>query len=335
MPSSYTPSLRVTLPATGENAGTWGTLVNTGITQIIEDAIAGYVSIAMSDANYTLTTANGSTDEARNMFVRMTGALTANRNVTCPTAEKLYFFKNSTTGGFALTLKTAAGTGVSVPNGSTAVLMCDGTNVIDATSYMSSLTLGSALPATSGGTGASSYTIGDINYASTTTALSKLAIGTNNYVLTSNGSIPTWTQNTGTGLVMRQTSPAFSGGTGTLELSSGTLGFTTGAGGSVTQTPSLSSGVTLNKPCGSIQTAGGSISAGSSATFSLTNSTIGASDAIIFSWGTLNGATVHNIVLSSITGAGTATITLSNPSSSSSFGGAAVLKFVVIKGSSS
>lgn len=57
-----------------------------------------------------------------------------------------------------------------------------------------SLTLGwtGQLAATRGGTGYGSYTAGDILYASSTTALSKLAIGTNTYILTSNGSAPTW-----------------------------------------------------------------------------------------------------------------------------------------------
>lgn len=207
MPSSYTTSLRLVLPATGENSGIWGTLVNSSLTQMVEEAVAGYRSVAMTDADYTLTTVNGATDESRNMFVEMTGTLTQARNVICPTAEKLYFFKNSTTGGYAVTLKTSGGTGVSVPNGKVAVLMCNGTNVIDATSYMSSVTLGTALAAASGGTGNSSYTAGDVLYASGTTALSKLGIGTNNYVLTSSGSAPQWTANTGTGSVVRATSP--------------------------------------------------------------------------------------------------------------------------------
>jgi len=48
---------------------------------------------------------------------------------------------------------------------------------------------GPLLP-TDGGTGFSSYTVGDILYASSTTALSRLPIGTNNQVLTSNGTNP-------------------------------------------------------------------------------------------------------------------------------------------------
>lgn len=59
-----------------------------------------------------------------------------------------------------------------------------------------------------GGTGQTSYTSGDMIYATGSNAISKLSIGTSNYVLTSNGSSPVWTQNTGTGNVVRATSPS-------------------------------------------------------------------------------------------------------------------------------
>lgn len=49
---------------------------------------------------------------------------------------------------------------------------------------------------TYGGTGLTSYTAGDLPYYSTGTALSKLAIGANGYILTSNGTAPTWAANT-------------------------------------------------------------------------------------------------------------------------------------------
>lgn len=154
MPSSYSPKLRFTLPVTGELSGLWGDTVNAGVTELVEAAIAGRAAVAMTDANYTLTTVNGAADEARQMALSVTGTLTAARNVVCPTSSKLYFITNSTTGGFAITLKTTAGTGISVPNGKSMVLACDGTNVIDAVTYFSSLTLGTALPVASGGTGA-------------------------------------------------------------------------------------------------------------------------------------------------------------------------------------
>jgi hypothetical protein len=159
MPSSYTPKLRLTLPVTGELSGLWGDTVNTGVTTLLENAIAGIAAVSMTDANYTLTTANGSADEARYMFLAISGTLTAARNVVCPTSSKLYYVSNSTTGGFAITLKTTAGTGIAVPNGKTMVLLCDGVNVVDATNYVTalaagSLTLGTALAVGSGGTGA-------------------------------------------------------------------------------------------------------------------------------------------------------------------------------------
>lgn len=135
MPSSYTPSLRLTLPVTGENPGTWGDLVNTGITALVDSAVAGYAAITMTDADYTLVTVNGAADESRKMLLNISGTLSAPRNVICPTASKLYFVKNATTGGFAITLKTSGGSGISIPNGKSVVLMCDGTSVVEAVNY--------------------------------------------------------------------------------------------------------------------------------------------------------------------------------------------------------
>jgi hypothetical protein len=145
MPSSYTPSLRLVLPVTGELTGTWGDVTNQGLTELVDASIAGTASITMLDANYTLSTADGTADEARKMFVVATGALTAARNIICPTASKLYFVANTTTGGFAVTLKTSAGTGISIPNGAAMVLYCDGTNVINAITNFSTLDVAGAL----------------------------------------------------------------------------------------------------------------------------------------------------------------------------------------------
>jgi hypothetical protein len=62
-----------------------------------------------------------------------------------------------------------------------------------------------------GGTGLTSFAVGDIVYASASAAFAKLGIGGNNHVLTSNGTAPVWTANTGTGNVVRAASPALSG----------------------------------------------------------------------------------------------------------------------------
>lgn len=155
---SYTTSLRLIQPATGEYAGTWGTQVNNGLTALVDAAVAGTATIVMTGADYTLSTANGATDEARAMVLNLTGTPGAARNVICPALSKVYVVFNNTTGGFAQTVKTAAGTGISVPNGATAFLRCDGTNVVTALNYFGSLTLGAALPVASGGTGAATLT---------------------------------------------------------------------------------------------------------------------------------------------------------------------------------
>jgi hypothetical protein len=132
MPSTYTSLLRLTLPADGELIGTWGQVVNNGITTLEESSIAGTSNIAMTDANRTLTTANGATDEARNMVIAFTGTLTAQRDIVVPTSSKIYFVRNATTGGFGLNVKTSAGTGVVVPNGTAMLVYCNGTNVVTA-----------------------------------------------------------------------------------------------------------------------------------------------------------------------------------------------------------
>lgn len=131
MASTYSTSLRLELMATGDQSGTWGTTTNTNLGTLLEQAITGVLSVAQGDvANLTLTTVNGGSDQARNAVVNLTGALTAQRNVVVQTANKLYLIKNSTTGGFSIIAKTAAGTGVTIPPASSQWVYSDGTNVV-------------------------------------------------------------------------------------------------------------------------------------------------------------------------------------------------------------
>ena len=140
MATAYTPILQLALPVTGELQGTWGTVVNDNITSMIEQAIAGLATVSTwTAASHTLTTANGTTDEARCAVLECSGAPGAAATVICPALSKVYVIKNSVTGGYAVTLKTSAGTGISVPNGSTALLYCDGTNVVSGATYMATV----------------------------------------------------------------------------------------------------------------------------------------------------------------------------------------------------
>lgn len=131
MASTYSTSLRLELMATGDQSGTWGDTTNTNLGTLLEQSITGYLSKAMADTDQTLTNLNGASDEARNMVVEVTGALTGTKNVIVPTAEKLYLAINSTTGGFAVTFKTSAGTGIAVYPGQSRWVFCNGTNVVD------------------------------------------------------------------------------------------------------------------------------------------------------------------------------------------------------------
>jgi hypothetical protein len=133
MASTYSSSLRLELITTGEQANTWGITTNTNLGTLIEQAISGYSTVNMaSDADRTLTTANGSSDESRPAALKITssGSLTATRNIIVPTVNKLYSIKNATTGAQSILVKTSGGTGITIPNGETATVICDGTNVV-------------------------------------------------------------------------------------------------------------------------------------------------------------------------------------------------------------
>ena len=131
MASTYTTELRIEKIGTGEQTGTWGTTTNTQY-DLYESAISGTAAVTHDDsANYTLSSNNGSDDEARHAALAVSGTLTAARNRVVPTSSKWYFVYNGTSGGYAFTVKTTAGTGISVPNGARMLVYCDGTNVVE------------------------------------------------------------------------------------------------------------------------------------------------------------------------------------------------------------
>ena len=144
MTDTYTSNLRFVLPATGGDSGTWGNIWNNSGCSMIEQAICGYSSVAMTDANLTLSTNNGASDQSRPAIINFTGTLSANRNITIPGVSKLYRASNNTTGGYSLIFTTGSGTTYTLPNGFAANIACDGTNVFDQITYMGNLTLGNA-----------------------------------------------------------------------------------------------------------------------------------------------------------------------------------------------
>ena len=128
MPSSYSPSLRIELPGSGEQSGVWGTTTNNNLGTLLEQSIAGVQAITMTDANYTLSNYNGVSDEARKAVLVVSGTNAAVRDIIAPLTPKVYTIKNNTTGGFAINIRAPSGASVSIPNGVTSSVYCDGTN---------------------------------------------------------------------------------------------------------------------------------------------------------------------------------------------------------------
>jgi len=128
MATTYSTSLKLALIGDGDQSGIWGQTTNTNLGTLLEQAITGVVSITMVDANYTLSNFNGVSDEARNAVLVVNGTNNAVRDVIAPLVEKLYVIRNSTTGGYAINIRAASGASVSIPNGATVWVYCDGTD---------------------------------------------------------------------------------------------------------------------------------------------------------------------------------------------------------------
>jgi hypothetical protein len=157
MASTYSP-LKIELIGTGDQSGTWGATTNTNLGTALEEAITGSADVAFSSADVTVTLTDvNTTQTARNLRLNLTGTSGGARNLILGSGcqiEKLYLVNNGLAD--AVTVKNTTGTGIAVAAGKSMFVFNNGTNVVDAVTYLSSLTLGSALPVASGGTGATS-----------------------------------------------------------------------------------------------------------------------------------------------------------------------------------
>lgn len=110
------------------------------------------------------------------------------------------------------------------------------------------------------------------------------------------------------------------------------FGFQKGVGGTVTQITSRSTGVTINKVCGTIQTDVSSLAAGAEATFTVTNNKVGANDIVVIS--IQSGGTTPGSTWAAVTAVaeGSFAITLTNLHAATADTGAMVINFAVIKG---
>lgn len=133
MASTYSTNLKIELIGTGDQSGTWGATTNTNLGTLLEQAIVGYATQAVTDSGVAtvLTIPDGASSTGRNYVIALTGALTANRTVEVPAVNKPYIFFNNTTGGFSVTVKVSGQTGVTIANGKKAIVYTNSVDVIE------------------------------------------------------------------------------------------------------------------------------------------------------------------------------------------------------------
>jgi hypothetical protein len=215
---------KIQLIGTGEQAGQWGDITNNnfgsatpGTYRGFEQAIGGRADVTMSGTTTLSLTDSNAAQDARALYLNLTGTPGGAADLVVPALQKSYLVKNGTTGGYAVTIKVTGQTGVSIPNGKTVWVYNNGTDVVTAVDHIPSLTLGAALPIASGGTGSTSTTFVDL----TTNVTGTLPVANGGTGITSFGTgVATFlgtpssanlaaavTDETGSGLLVFATSP--------------------------------------------------------------------------------------------------------------------------------
>jgi hypothetical protein len=158
-------SLKIQLMGAGDEGGTWGTVTNANLGTVIEEAITGSSNVTFASADVTLTlTDTTASQTARNLRLNLTGTSGGARNLIVPAIEKVYIVNNGVAD--TVTVKNSTGSGIAVPSGKTMYVFNNGTDVVDAITHLTSLTLGSALPIASGGTGSTTAAFSGENITS-------------------------------------------------------------------------------------------------------------------------------------------------------------------------
>ena len=198
MASSYSTSLGIEKMATGDQSGAWGTTTNHNWD--ILDRISAYTSVAITTNADTATLTvreaspgSGTENLQDGMYrvVKFTGALDSNCTVTiAPNTAKVFFIIiNATTdsgssGPYSVILSQGSGANITVANGKSAVVYCDGAGggaaVVDAISNLAVATVTTSGTVTTGGAVAVTGNVtatGTVEPAGDTSAGDDAAIG--------------------------------------------------------------------------------------------------------------------------------------------------------------
>ena len=162
MASTYS-ALKIELIGTGDQSGTWGTTTNTNLGTALEQAIVGKADITMSSTTITLTlTDTNALQDARAIYLNLTGSPGGAANLVVPAIQKPYIVKNGANA--VVTVKVTGQTGVAVPVGATMWLYNNGTDVVNAiTNLPSGATVGGTAISTTTGTVTSVAGTGTVN----------------------------------------------------------------------------------------------------------------------------------------------------------------------------
>ncbi len=114
MADTYTSLLRFIMQTDAANINQWGSIFNSAVTELAEEAIAGKFFAEVTAGDVTLSTLNGLTDGGRNMFIDVIGNPGQTRTITVPTLNKLFVFQNDTNPPQDIIVKTAAGTSITI-----------------------------------------------------------------------------------------------------------------------------------------------------------------------------------------------------------------------------
>lgn len=129
MATTYTSLLGFALPTTGDLSGTWGDVVNSSITSLVEDSIAGYATESVAAGDWTLTTTgSGASNQARMAILRPTGSPGVTRNIIAPAKSKAYVIDNQSNA--SVVIKASATTGVTVATGKQALVAWNGSDFV-------------------------------------------------------------------------------------------------------------------------------------------------------------------------------------------------------------
>jgi len=173
--ATYVNNLRLKEIATGDESGTWGTSTNTNL-ELITDGFSYGTKQLAADANETFTMPDGSADDSRSFYLKITSAvsLTATREVTLGpnTVSKVWMIENATTGSQIITIKQGSGATVDVANGSKVMVVTDGAGAGAAVFNANPTEVGGTVTSVSG-TG----TVNGITLTGTVTSSGSLTLG--------------------------------------------------------------------------------------------------------------------------------------------------------------